>query len=79
MMSDMMWSDPDGISHNFYNFFFFFFFFLIFKLILIEYYLLWIDIEGWSLSPRGAGYIFGEDVVTDFNKKNNVEIIFRAH
>ncbi len=23
------------------------------------------DIEGWGISPRGAGYLFGSDVVTD--------------
>lgn len=37
------------------------------------------EIEGWNLSPRGAGYLFGSDVVVEFNKKNNVEVIFRAH
>jgi serine/threonine-protein phosphatase 4 catalytic subunit len=37
------------------------------------------DIEGWNVSPRGAGYLFGEDIVTDFNKRNNIEVVFRAH
>jgi serine/threonine-protein phosphatase 4 catalytic subunit len=26
------------------------------------------DIEGWGLSPRGAGYLFGGDVVAKFNE-----------
>jgi serine/threonine-protein phosphatase 4 catalytic subunit len=37
------------------------------------------DIEGWGLSPRGAGYLFGADVVTKFNRMNNVSLICRAH
>jgi len=31
------------------------------------------------MSPRGAGFIFGEDVVQEFCKKNNIETVFRAH
>jgi len=27
------------------------------------------DIDGWALSPRGAGYLFGGDVVNEFNQK----------
>lgn len=38
-----------------------------------------IEIEGWNLSPRGAGYLFGGDVVEEFNRKNNIEFICRAH
>lgn len=37
--------------------------------------LLWSDpeeIEGWGLSPRGAGYLFGGDVVTTFCHDNKV-------
>ena len=44
--------------------------------------LLWSDpeeIEGWGLSPRGAGYLFGGDVVSQFNTTNRVELICRAH
>jgi serine/threonine-protein phosphatase 4 catalytic subunit len=37
------------------------------------------DIEGWALSPRGAGYLFGGDVVTEFNHRNGLELIARAH
>ncbi|CAD5112399.1 DgyrCDS1620 [Dimorphilus gyrociliatus] len=44
--------------------------------------LLWSDPEdtqGWGVSPRGAGYLFGSDVVASFNRANNVEMICRAH
>ena len=37
------------------------------------------DIDGWGLSPRGAGYLFGGDVVDKFNSTNNLELICRAH
>mmetsp|Transcript_8381 Transcript_8381/g.52376 ORF Transcript_8381/g.52376 Transcript_8381/m.52376 type:complete len:229 (+) Transcript_8381:380-1066(+) len=44
--------------------------------------LLWSDpeeINGWGLSPRGAGYLFGEDICTQFNHINKVDMIARAH
>ena len=45
--------------------------------------LVWSDadngIEGWGISPRGAGYLFGEDVVKEFNFMNNLELIARGH
>jgi len=44
--------------------------------------LLWSDpeaIDGWGLSPRGAGYLFGGDVTGQFNRTNNIELICRAH
>lgn len=37
------------------------------------------DIEGWGISPRGAGYLFGGDVVAKFNEVNRIELIARAH
>ena len=37
------------------------------------------DIQGWSVSPRGAGYLFGADIVRQFNKLNNLSLICRAH
>ncbi|KAK4953734.1 phosphoprotein phosphatase PP4 catalytic subunit [Elasticomyces elasticus] len=44
--------------------------------------LLWSDpdeIEGWGLSPRGAGFLFGADIVKCFNYKNDLSLICRAH
>lgn len=44
--------------------------------------LLWSDpdeIDGWGLSPRGAGFLFGADIVKCFNYKNNLSLIARAH
>ena len=44
--------------------------------------LLWSDpdeIEGWGLSPRGAGFLFGGDIVRQFNYKNDLSLIARAH
>lgn len=37
------------------------------------------DVEGWGVSPRGAGYIFGADVAKAFNHKNGLTMIARAH
>lgn len=44
--------------------------------------LLWSDpdeIDGWGLSPRGAGFLFGADIVKHFNHKNDLSLIARAH
>ncbi|KAG7037356.1 Serine/threonine-protein phosphatase PP-X isozyme 2, partial [Cucurbita argyrosperma subsp. argyrosperma] len=45
--------------------------------------LLWSDpediVDGWGLSPRGAGFLFGGSVVTSFNHTNNIDYISRAH
>jgi serine/threonine-protein phosphatase 4 catalytic subunit len=38
-----------------------------------------IDINGWILSPRGAGYLFGGNIVEGFNHANNISLICRAH
>ena len=32
-----------------------------------------------GLSPRGAGYLFGGDVVAQFNSTNGIDLIARAH
>jgi len=44
--------------------------------------LLWSDpdeIDGWGLSPRGAGFLFGADIVKCFNHRNDLSLIARAH
>ncbi|TVY40466.1 putative serine/threonine-protein phosphatase [Lachnellula subtilissima] len=44
--------------------------------------LLWSDpdeIDGWGLSPRGAGFLFGADIVKVFNHANDLSMIARAH
>ena len=44
--------------------------------------LMWSDPEemvGWGVSPRGAGFLFGKDKVDEFNHKNNIDLIARAH
>jgi serine/threonine-protein phosphatase 6 catalytic subunit len=37
------------------------------------------DIEGWQPSPRGAGWLFGSKVTTEFNYVNGLELVCRAH
>ena len=37
------------------------------------------DVDTWSLSPRGAGFLFGKREVDQFLEKNDVELIARAH
>ena len=44
--------------------------------------LLWSDpdeIDGWGLSPRGAGFLFGADIVKRFNHFNDLSLVARAH
>lgn len=44
--------------------------------------LLWSDPDerpGWGVSPRGAGYTFGQDVSETFCTKNGLKMISRAH
>jgi diadenosine tetraphosphatase ApaH/serine/threonine PP2A family protein phosphatase len=37
------------------------------------------DRYGWGISPRGAGYTFGQDITETFNHDNNLQFIVRAH
>ena len=37
------------------------------------------ETTGWGVSPRGAGYLFGSDVVAQFNAANDIHMICRAH
>ena len=44
--------------------------------------LLWSDPDernGWGISPRGAGFTFGEDLTSEFIYHNNIKMICRAH
>jgi serine/threonine-protein phosphatase PP1 catalytic subunit len=45
--------------------------------------LLWSDPDkdcgGWGESDRGVSYTFGENIVTKFAQKNNIDLICRAH
>jgi len=44
--------------------------------------LLWSDPDdrcGWGISPRGAGYTFGQDISEQFNRQNGLTLIARAH
>ncbi|PVH87608.1 Metallo-dependent phosphatase [Cadophora sp. DSE1049] len=37
------------------------------------------DVETWAVSPRGAGWLFGNKVATEFNHVNKLTLIARAH
>lgn len=37
------------------------------------------DMDGWGASPRGAGFLFGGDVVRQFVYQNGIDVIARAH
>ena len=37
------------------------------------------DVETWAVSPRGAGWLFGDKVATEFNQVNGLKLIARAH
>jgi serine/threonine-protein phosphatase 4 catalytic subunit len=45
--------------------------------------LLWSDPEdnmkGWGMSPRGAGWLFGSDVLQNFTHVNKIQMVARAH
>lgn len=44
--------------------------------------LLWSDPDersGWGISPRGAGFTFGQDISEQFNHKNGLTLVSRAH
>ncbi len=38
-----------------------------------------VEISGWAVNPRGAGYTFGADIVHKFNQENHIQLICRAH
>ena len=37
------------------------------------------DVGTWAVSPRGAGWLFGNKVATEFNHVNGFQLIARAH
>ena len=37
------------------------------------------DADGWGMSPRGAGFLFGGDVTKAFAHNNGIDLIARAH
>jgi serine/threonine-protein phosphatase 2A catalytic subunit len=44
--------------------------------------LLWSDPDdrsGWGISPRGAGFTFGADISSQFNARNALQMVARAH
>lgn len=44
--------------------------------------LLWSDPDdrgGWGISPRGAGFTFGQDISEQFNHTNDLSLVARAH
>ena len=44
--------------------------------------LLWSDpdnVSSFTISPRGAGYLFGDTAVKQFNRSNNLNLVLRAH
>ena len=45
--------------------------------------LLWADpdkkVEGWGESDRGVSFVFGQEVLTNFLKKHDLDLICRAH
>ena len=45
--------------------------------------LLWSDpeeeLKGWGINPRGCGFVFGGDCVSEFNKSNGLDLVCRSH
>jgi len=37
------------------------------------------DRQNWGISPRGAGYTFGQDISDQFKQRNGLRLIARAH
>lgn len=65
----MLWSDPDGeyFSQRVQG------------ALMTDLTFMEIEIQGWGISPRGAGYLFGEDVAKQFAHSNDIDLIARAH
>lgn len=37
------------------------------------------DVAGWAESERGVSYVFNQEIVSIFLKKNDLDLICRAH
>jgi serine/threonine-protein phosphatase PP1 catalytic subunit len=37
------------------------------------------EVKGWGLNFRGVSYVYGPDVLNQFLKKNNLDLVCRAH
>jgi serine/threonine-protein phosphatase PP1-1 len=37
------------------------------------------DVDSWAVSPRGAGWLFGDKVASEFNHVNGLKLVARAH
>lgn len=37
------------------------------------------NVDTWVMSNRGAGWLFGQRVVQEFNKINGLDLVVRAH
>lgn len=40
---------------------------------------IYLILKGWSIVPKGAGFLFGEVITQQFNYTNNLTLIARAH
>lgn len=67
-MCDLLWSDPDGEIPPYP-----------FPFLFSPYPSSVLDIKGWGVSPRGAGYLFGADITKQFVHDNAIDLIARAH
>ena len=38
-----------------------------------------LEVTGWMDNERGVSYVFGPDVISSFLKKNDLDLICRAH
>lgn len=68
-MCDLLWSDPDGMITLILSHF----------LSSQSHARCFKDIQGWGLSPRGAGFLFGADITKHFAHNNAIDLIARAH
>ena len=64
-MCDLLWSDPDGAFRA--------------ALFVVFSNHSSVDINGWGLSPRGAGFLFCADITKQFAHQNAIDLIARAH